>query len=117
MLQKFAPNAPKHVDLASLETLADKLLGIQLDKFFQVSDWRIRPLPQGMIDYARSDSRFLIPLYGVFQMILTGNINNVWLKEDLLNEEWVKHLKQQAFEKNKASTLSNGLDTLAKSTN
>ena len=34
-----------------------------MDKFFQAADWHIRPLPEGMMDYARSDSHFLIPIY------------------------------------------------------
>ena len=45
VIMKSCENAPKHVDLVSLEKLCDKFLGIQLDKFFQVADWRIRPLP------------------------------------------------------------------------
>jgi ribonuclease D len=77
----------------SLEKLCDKFLGIQLDKFFQVADWRIRPLPQGMLDYARSDSHYLIPLYGLFQLIMTGQIQQVWLKEDVAQEEWAVQLK------------------------
>jgi len=34
VIQKMPENAPKHVNLVSLETLCDKFLGIQLDKFF-----------------------------------------------------------------------------------
>jgi len=34
MIQKMPENAPKHIDLASLETLCDKFLGISMDKFF-----------------------------------------------------------------------------------
>ena len=38
-------------------------MNIELDKTFQVADWRIRPLPKGMCDYARNDSHYLIPVY------------------------------------------------------
>lgn len=99
VIQKSCENAPKHVDLASLEKLCDKLLGIQLDKFFQVADWRIRPLPQGMLDYARSDSHYLIPLYGLLQLILTGQVNQVWLREDVAQEEWAVQMKSQGKKK------------------
>ena len=34
-----------------------------MDKFFSKSDWRIRPIPEGMLDYARCDSHYLIPMY------------------------------------------------------
>ncbi|CDW82028.1 3-5 exonuclease family protein [Stylonychia lemnae] len=115
MIQKMPENAPKHMDLASLETLCEKFLGIQMDKFFQISDWRIRPLPQGMIDYARSDSHFLIPLYVIFQQILIGQINNLWLKDETSQEDWVIHLKKLSTDKK--NKHFNGLGILAKMTN
>lgn len=46
------------------------MLKIELDKTFQVADWRIRPLPKGMLDYARSDSHYLIPLFVLMQQML-----------------------------------------------
>ena len=46
------------------------MLEVELDKFFQVADWRIRPLPKGMLDYARCDSHYLIPIYAQFQVML-----------------------------------------------
>ncbi len=49
--------------LSSLETLISTLLGVKIDKFFQLADWRIRPLPRAMLNYARLDSHYLIPLY------------------------------------------------------
>ena len=33
------------------------------DKRYQLADWRIRPLPQEMLDYARSDTHFLLFIY------------------------------------------------------
>ncbi len=36
--------------------------GLQLDKRFQRADWGQRPLPAGLLQYARLDTRFLIPL-------------------------------------------------------
>ena len=44
----------------SLSYLSKKFLSVELDKSFQTADWRIRPLPQKMIDYARKDSSTLI---------------------------------------------------------
>ena len=45
-------------------------IDLDLDKFYQVSDWRIRPLPSDMLDYARNDSHYLIPLYLIFIKLL-----------------------------------------------
>lgn len=33
------------------------------DKRYQLADWRIRPLPREMLDYARSDTHFLLYIY------------------------------------------------------
>ncbi|KAF4577399.1 exosome nuclease subunit [Pleurotus pulmonarius] len=33
------------------------------DKQYQLADWRVRPLPDPMIDYARSDTHFLLFIY------------------------------------------------------
>ncbi|KAG6879832.1 hypothetical protein C0992_011115 [Termitomyces sp. T32_za158] len=33
------------------------------DKRYQLADWRIRPLPKEMLDYARSDTHFLLYIY------------------------------------------------------
>mmetsp|Transcript_6448 Transcript_6448/g.8638 ORF Transcript_6448/g.8638 Transcript_6448/m.8638 type:complete len:122 (+) Transcript_6448:90-455(+) len=58
------------MNFISLEKLVKLLLEVELDKFFQVADWRIRPLPKGMLDYARCDSHYLIPIYALFQAML-----------------------------------------------
>lgn len=62
----------KHVNLFSLENLVKLFLDVKLDKLFQVADWRIRPLPEGMIDYARCDSHYLIPIYLMMIKMLTN---------------------------------------------
>ena len=63
----------KHINYISLEKLAKLILDIDLDKLFQVADWRIRPLPTGMLDYARSDSHYLIPLYQYMLALLCSD--------------------------------------------
>ena len=64
----------KHVNYLSLEKLAKLILDVDLDKFFQVADWRIRPLPAGMLNYARSDSHYLIPIYLTLMKLLNPNL-------------------------------------------
>ena len=60
----------------SLERLISLFLEIDLDKFFQVADWRIRPLPKGMIDYARCDSHYLIAVFAIIQAMLAQSVGN-----------------------------------------
>ena len=47
----------------SLMNLVAKFCDVQLDKRFQLADWRIRPLPEEMVNYARLDTRFLLYIY------------------------------------------------------
>lgn len=39
-----------------------KLIGFEIDKSLQCSDWQIRPLPQIMMNYACTDALVLFPL-------------------------------------------------------
>jgi len=48
----------------SLSYLLEKFCGLVVDKKrFQLADWRIRPLPQDMLEYARSDTHYLLYIY------------------------------------------------------
>lgn len=42
-----------------LADLAENLLGVKLDKTYTMSAWNIRPLSQGMINYAANDVKYL----------------------------------------------------------
>ncbi|GBE85266.1 Exosome complex exonuclease rrp6 [Sparassis crispa] len=50
---------PRH----NLATLLEMYCDFTADKRYQLADWRIRPLPQEMLHYARSDTHFLLYIY------------------------------------------------------
>ncbi|KAJ3998803.1 ribonuclease H-like domain-containing protein [Lentinula boryana] len=50
---------PRH----GLANLLEMYCDFTPDKRYQLADWRIRPLPQEMLDYARSDTHFLLYIY------------------------------------------------------
>lgn len=50
---------PRH----SLAFLLSAYCDFQADKRYQLADWRIRPLPEDMLHYARSDTHFLLFIY------------------------------------------------------
>ncbi|CCM05603.1 uncharacterized protein FIBRA_07831 [Fibroporia radiculosa] len=50
---------PRH----SLATLLEMYCDFTADKRYQLADWRIRPLPEEMLAYARSDTHFLLFIY------------------------------------------------------
>ncbi|KAF8517423.1 ribonuclease H-like domain-containing protein [Hysterangium stoloniferum] len=52
-------NFPKH----SLASLLEMYCDFIPDKRYQRADWRIRPLPEEMLLYARSDTHFLLYIY------------------------------------------------------
>jgi len=45
-----------------LAALLDRYFGVKLDKKFQRADWSLRPLSQGMLDYAAQDTLHLLEL-------------------------------------------------------
>ncbi|XP_017002610.3 exosome complex component 10 homolog [Drosophila takahashii] len=57
--------AAKALNMArlSLAFLLKNYLDLDVDKSLQLADWRMRPLPQQLVDYARQDTHFLIYVY------------------------------------------------------
>lgn len=57
--------AERTVDMAthSLAGLLTTYCGYKTDKRYQMADWRIRPMPDEMLLYARSDTHFLLSIY------------------------------------------------------
>ncbi|KAF4500307.1 Exosome complex exonuclease rrp6 [Fusarium agapanthi] len=47
----------------SLAYLLSKFVDFDADKQYQLADWRIRPLPEEMMYYARSDTHYLLYIY------------------------------------------------------
>ncbi|XP_045115632.1 exosome component 10-like isoform X1 [Portunus trituberculatus] len=64
----------------SLAALLLHFCQIQANKVFQRADWRIRPLTQEFVDYARQDSHYLLYIYDLMrnELIEKGNqLNNL----------------------------------------
>jgi ribonuclease D len=55
----------------SLAGVSAHLLGIELDKSFQKSNWRRRPLTRAQLDYAATDARVTLQVYDELERILT----------------------------------------------
>jgi exosome complex exonuclease RRP6 len=47
----------------SLAFLLKKFINFDAQKQYQLADWRVRPLPQELLDYARSDTHFLLYIF------------------------------------------------------
>ena len=61
----------------SLAFLLQHYCNVKTDKKFQLADWRIRPLTEEMVMYARSDTRYLIKIYHLMKngLLDQGNEN------------------------------------------
>lgn len=56
----------------SLAYLLKHYCGVDSDKTFQLFDWRHRPLPQLAVDYARSDTHYLLYVYDCMKQDLAS---------------------------------------------
>ncbi|KAL3466664.1 ribonuclease H-like domain-containing protein [Aspergillus heterothallicus] len=72
----------------SLKFLLQKFVNFEADKKYQMADWRIRPLPSGMFDYARSDTHYLLYIY--------DNIRNELLENSTPEENYVDYVQEKS---------------------
>jgi len=59
-----------YTDKHGLKDLVKELLGIEIDKTEQTSDWARTDLSDTQLDYAANDVRVLIPIYKKLQLML-----------------------------------------------
>lgn len=59
----------------SLAFLLKKYCGIDPNKHFQLADWRIRPLPEELMKYAREDTHYLLYIKDVLKNALIDSAN------------------------------------------
>lgn len=59
----------------SLAFLLKHYCNIEVDKKFQLADWRMRPLPDEMLKYAREDTHYLLFIYDKMRndLVIKGN--------------------------------------------
>ncbi|KAF0929737.1 hypothetical protein E2562_024429 [Oryza meyeriana var. granulata] len=58
------------MDRNSLEHLLHHFCGVTANKEYQSADWRLRPLPDEMIKYAREDTHYLLYIYDLMRLRL-----------------------------------------------
>ncbi|XP_033825559.1 exosome component 10 [Periophthalmus magnuspinnatus] len=82
----------------SLDHLLKLYCNVDADKRYQLADWRIRPLPEEMVQYARSDTHYLLYIYDRMRAQLLdfnhgqpGLLQSVWNKsKDISLKKYVK---------------------------
>ncbi|ETV91828.1 hypothetical protein H310_13657 [Aphanomyces invadans] len=61
----------------SLAYLLQTHCGVTADKQYQLADWRVRPLDEHMVKYAREDTRYLLFIYEVLKKELLAAPTNL----------------------------------------
>lgn len=79
LFDTYAASKVLQLESNSLAFLLEKFVAVKLDKKHQLSDWRLRPLPDEMARYAQADTHYLLYLY------------------DLLKEQLVKKDSTESF--------------------
>src|SRR5689334_8939921 len=70
-----------------LAALLEKYFGVKLDKKHQRADWSMRPLTEGMLDYAAQDTRYLLDLRDRLKDELERLGRWSWAKEEFERPE------------------------------
>src|SRR5215211_3531588 len=65
-----------------LAALLEHFFGVKLDKKHQRADWSLRPLTQGMLDYAAQDTKHLLDLRDQLKLRLEKLGRWEWAKEE-----------------------------------
>ena len=73
-----------------LAALLEQFFGVKLDKKHQRADWSLRPLTQGMLDYAAQDTRHLLDLRDELKGRLEKLGRWAWAKEEFDRLEGTK---------------------------
>jgi ribonuclease D len=74
-----------------LGALLESRFGVKTDKRFQRADWSLRPLEADMLEYAATDTHYLIPLRDQFHDELVRIGRFAWVQEEfelLTKVEW-----------------------------
>jgi len=85
-----------------LGALAEKYLGIRMEKKHQRADWAQRPLPEDMLAYAAEDTAHLPPLRDVLRRALAERGRLTWAEEEfrlMENARWQPAEAESAFMK------------------
>ncbi len=73
-----------------LAALVEKHLGVALDKKYQRADWSRRPLPPEMLEYAATDTRYLLALREKLRTLLEARGRLTWAEEEFRRLEGVR---------------------------
>ncbi|GMH30003.1 hypothetical protein Nepgr_031846 [Nepenthes gracilis] len=92
----------------SLEYLLHHFCGVTANKVYQSADWRLRPLPDEMLRYAREDTHYLLFIYDLMRVRLLSESAKYEESDTLLVEVYERSydLCMQLYEKELLTDIS-----------
>src|SRR5436853_29517 len=96
-----------------LAALLERHFGLKLDKSHQRADWAQRPLPRNMLEYAATDTRYLIALADKLRAELEALGRWEWALEEFARLEAVRFEKEEVEEPFRRLKSLGGLDRRA----
>lgn len=81
-----------------LAALLERHFGLKLDKSHQRADWAMRPLPPAMLEYAATDTRYLIELARKLKEELTAAGRWQWAEEEFARLEGIRFTERDEDE-------------------
>ncbi|KIW11118.1 hypothetical protein PV08_10418 [Exophiala spinifera] len=88
LFDTFHASMALHFEGKSLKYLLQRFANFEAQKQYQVADWRVRPLPKELLDYARSDTHFLLHIY--------DNVRNMLVEASTPNENLVDYVLRES---------------------
>ncbi|KAK4741810.1 hypothetical protein SAY87_025398 [Trapa incisa] len=89
----------------SLAFLLETYCGVTTNKLFQREDWRQRPLPQGMVQYARTDAHYLLYIASCMISELREKYNEATVSDESYGHDGKLHFDLQACRRSNAICL------------
>ena len=86
----------KNSNHPSLYYLVVFFLGVKLNKIYQTSNWKIRPLTEAMYQYALNDAKSVLYLYYIMQG-LYAYLNKIYFVEEDKYKEYFYNIKKLFF--------------------
>ena len=93
-----------------LAALLEEHLGVKLSKTHQRADWAQRPLPEGMLDYAASDTRHLPALADILADALREKGREEWAAEEFELLEGIQWEEEGAGETDPVTRVKGARD-------
>ena len=69
----------------SYSQIVDEIFQIKIDKKLQYSDWSKRPISKEMLDYAKDDVKYLIPIFQYLSKQIESQSKAEWFLEEVEN--------------------------------